>query len=86
MWYEGLLFKLEGIGILGNLLSLLKSFLSNTGIEITDFQTPDKTSNTIKYPSDIISACLGSRVQAPPTCLPAKMYYDNFWSASIRNL
>ena len=36
-----------------------------------------------KNPSDIISACLGSRVQAPPTCLSAKMYYDNFWHASI---
>ena len=36
-----------------------------------------------KNPSDIISACLGSRVQAPPTCLPAKIYYDNFWRASI---
>ena len=29
MWHEGLLFKLERIGISGNLLSLLKSFLSN---------------------------------------------------------
>ena len=28
MWHEGLLFKLEDIGISGNLLSLLKSFLS----------------------------------------------------------
>ena len=29
VWHEGLLFKLERIGISGNLLSLLKSFLSN---------------------------------------------------------
>ena len=29
VWHEGLLFKLEGIGISGNLLSLLKIFLSN---------------------------------------------------------
>ena len=29
VWHEGLLFKLEHIGISGNLLSLLKSFLSN---------------------------------------------------------
>ena len=29
VWHEGLLFKLECIGISGNLLSLLKSFLSN---------------------------------------------------------
>ena len=29
MWHEGLLFKLESIGISGNLLSLLESFLSN---------------------------------------------------------
>ena len=29
MWHQGLLFKLEHIGISGNLLSLLKSFLSN---------------------------------------------------------
>ena len=29
VWPEGLLFKLEHIGILGNLLSLLKSFLNN---------------------------------------------------------
>ena len=29
VWHEGLLFKLERIGIPGNLLSLLKSFLSN---------------------------------------------------------
>ena len=28
-WYEGLIFKLEHIGISGNLLSLLKSFLNN---------------------------------------------------------
>ena len=36
-----------------------------------------------KNPLDIISACLGSQVQVPPTCLSAKMYYDNFWHASI---
>ena len=29
VWHEGLLFKLEHIGISGNLLSLLKSFLNN---------------------------------------------------------
>ena len=29
VWHEGLLFKLECIGISGNLLSLLKSFLSS---------------------------------------------------------
>ena len=29
VWHEGLLFKLERIGISGNLLNLLKSFLSN---------------------------------------------------------
>ena len=29
VWHEGLLFKLECIGILGNLLHLLKSFLNN---------------------------------------------------------
>ena len=29
MWHQGLLFKLEHIGISGNLLSLLKSLLSN---------------------------------------------------------
>ena len=29
VWHEGLLFKLECIGISGNLLSILKSFLSN---------------------------------------------------------
>ena len=29
VWHEGLIFKLEHIGISGNLLSLLKSFLSN---------------------------------------------------------
>ena len=29
MWHEGLLFKLESIGVSGNLLSLLESFLSN---------------------------------------------------------
>ena len=29
VWHEGLLFKLERIGVSGNLLSLLKSFLSN---------------------------------------------------------
>ena len=29
VWHEGLLFKLERIGISGNLLSLLKYFLSN---------------------------------------------------------
>ena len=29
VWHEGLLFKLERIGISGNLLSLLKSFLNN---------------------------------------------------------
>ena len=29
VWHEGLLFKLEHIGISGNLLSLLKSLLSN---------------------------------------------------------
>ena len=29
VWHEGLLFKLERIGISGNLLSLLKLFLSN---------------------------------------------------------
>ena len=28
-WHEGLIFKLEHIGISGNLLSLLKSFLNN---------------------------------------------------------
>ena len=30
VWHEGLIFKLELIGISGNLLSLLKSFLSNS--------------------------------------------------------
>ena len=30
VWHEGLLFKLEHIRILGNLLSLLKSFLNNS--------------------------------------------------------
>ena len=29
VWHEGLLFKLEHVGISGNLLSLLKSFLNN---------------------------------------------------------
>ena len=29
VWHEGLIFKLEHIGISGNLLSLLKSFLNN---------------------------------------------------------
>ena len=29
VWHEGLLFKLEHIGISGNLLNLLKRFLSN---------------------------------------------------------
>ena len=29
VWHEGLLFKLENIGISGNLLSLLKIFLNN---------------------------------------------------------
>ena len=29
VWHEGLLFKLEPIGISGNLLNLLKRFLSN---------------------------------------------------------
>ena len=29
IWYEGLIFKLEHIGISGNLLSLLKSVLNN---------------------------------------------------------
>ena len=29
VWHDGLLFKLECIGISGNLLSLLKSFLNN---------------------------------------------------------
>ena len=29
VWHEGLLFKLEHIGISGNLLNLLKHFLSN---------------------------------------------------------
>ena len=29
VWHEGLLFKLEHIGISGNLLNLLKSFLNN---------------------------------------------------------
>ena len=29
VWHEGLLFKVERIGISGNLLSLLRSFLSN---------------------------------------------------------
>ena len=36
-----------------------------------------------KNPLDIISACMGSQVQVPPTCLLANMYYDNFWHASI---
>ena len=36
-----------------------------------------------KNPLDNISLCLGSQVQVPPTCPPAKMYYDNFWHASI---
>ena len=27
---------------------------------------------------DIQPSCLGSRVQTPPTCLPAKMFYSNF--------
>ena len=54
------------------------------GVKITDFQTPDKTSGTIKYLPDILRfhrTCLGSQVQMSPTCLPAKMYYGNFWPA-----
>ena len=63
----------------------LISKLCTAGVEITDFQTPDKTSRTIKYLPDILrihrTSCLGSRVQTSPTCLPAKIYYDNFWHA-----
>ena len=53
-----------------------------TGVKITDFQMPNKTSGTIKYLLDILrihqTSRLGSRVQTSPTCLPAKMYYGNF--------
>ena len=56
-----------------------------TGIEITDFQAPDKISNTIKYLADILSihwtSYFGSQVETSPTCLPAKMYDGNFWRA-----
>ena len=52
------------------------------GIEITDFQAPDKISNTIKYLTDILNihwtSYLGSQVETSPTCLPAKMYNGNF--------
>ena len=36
------------------------------GMNITDFQMPDKTSGTFKYLPDIAS-------------LPAKLYYGNCW-------
>ena len=32
VWHEGLLFKLEHIGISGNLLSLLKSFFAEWSV------------------------------------------------------
>ena len=52
------------------------------GVEITNFETPDKMSGTIKYLSDILkihrTSRLGLRVQTYPTCLPAKIYYGNF--------
>ena len=42
---------------------------------ITDFQTPDKMSDTMTY--------LGRHVwvQTSPTFLPAKIYDGNFWRA-----
>ena len=56
-------------------------FFFASGVEITDFQTPDKTSGTIKYLPDILrihqTSCLGSQVQMSLTCLPPKMYYGN---------
>ena len=49
-----------------------------TGVQITDFKMPDKTSSTIKYLSEILKihpvSCLHSQVQTSPTCLPAKMW------------
>ena len=32
----------------------------------------------VDYCNDTQSLCLGSQVQTSPTCLPAKMYHDNF--------
>ena len=56
-----------------------------TGVEITDFQMPDKMSGTIKYLPDILkihwTSCLGSWVQTSPTCLPAKMNHGHIWCA-----
>ena len=47
------------------------------GVEITGFQTPGKTSDTIKDLPNILkihrTSCLVSRVQIHPTCLPARM-------------
>ena len=57
-------------------------FNRRTEVQITNFQTSDKTSSTIKYLLGILkihqTSCLGSWVQTSPTCLPAEMYYGNF--------
>ena len=56
-------------------------YVYKSGVEITHFQTPDKTSGTIKYLPEILrihrTSCLGPRVQTSPTSLPAKMYDRN---------
>ena len=56
------------------------------GIEVTDFQTPDKMSDTVNYLPDILKIhwTLCQRVwvldfKRPQFVdLPAKMFYDNF--------
>ena len=55
------------------------------GVEVTDFQMPDKTFATIEDLLDILKihwiSCVGSQVQTSPACVSAKIYNGNFWCA-----